>query len=148
LRCSLDFRSVIGYFDVNCTSASVAAGRAASAHRKVPCVMFFTDPVTGYRHGYYDGLDDDGLFNYVGEGQRGDQRLVQGNKAILDHLQDGRTLEGFRPPEPARPILVNSTWSTTTSPRRTKQLATSCGKWLSSASAREASCRSSCPMFQ
>jgi hypothetical protein len=58
--------------------------------------MFFTDPATGHRHGYYDGWDDDGLFNYVGEGQRGDQRLVQGNKAILNHAPDGRTLEGFQ----------------------------------------------------
>ena len=67
-----------------------------SPSRKVPSVMFFTDPVTGHRHGYYDGWDDDGLFNYVGEGQYGDQRLVQGNKAILDHRQDGRSLEGFQ----------------------------------------------------
>src|SRR6266511_354747 len=67
-----------------------------SPSRKVPCVMFFTDPLTGHRHGYYDGLDDDGLFNSVGKGQRGDQPLVQGNKAILDHAQDGRTLEGFQ----------------------------------------------------
>jgi hypothetical protein len=67
-----------------------------SPSRKVPSVMFFTDPVTGHRHGYYDGWDEDGLFNYVGEGQRGDQRLVQGNKAILNHASDGRTLEGFQ----------------------------------------------------
>lgn len=67
-----------------------------SPSRKVPSVMFFTDPATGHRHGYYDGWDDDGLFNYVGEGQRGDQRLVQGNKAILNHAADGRTLEGFQ----------------------------------------------------
>ena len=67
-----------------------------SPSRKVPSVMFFTDPATGHRHGYYDGWDDDGLFNYVGEGQRGDQRLVQGNKAILNHAPDGRTLEGFQ----------------------------------------------------
>jgi hypothetical protein len=66
-----------------------------SPSRKVSSVMFFTDPATGHRHGYYDGWDDDGLFNYVGEGQRGDQRLVQGNKAILNHAADGRTLEGF-----------------------------------------------------
>jgi hypothetical protein len=58
--------------------------------------MFFTDPATGHRHGYYDGWDDDGLFNYVGEGQFGDQRLVQGNKAILNHASEGRTLEGFQ----------------------------------------------------
>jgi hypothetical protein len=57
--------------------------------------MFFTDPVTGHRHGYYDGWDDDGLWNYVGEGQKGDQRFVQGNKAIQLHREDGRTLEGF-----------------------------------------------------
>lgn len=57
--------------------------------------MFFTDPATGHRHGYYDGWDDDGLFNYVGEGQKGDQRFVQGNKSILNHVAEGRTLEGF-----------------------------------------------------
>jgi hypothetical protein len=60
-----------------------------------PVVMFFTDPVTGHQHGYYDGMDADGLFNYVGEGQRGDQVFTQGNKAILRHREDGRTLEGF-----------------------------------------------------
>jgi len=62
---------------------------------KTPVVLFFTDPVSGHRHGYYDGWDADGLFNYVGEGQTGDQRLVQGNKSILNHVADGRTLEGF-----------------------------------------------------
>lgn len=67
-----------------------------SPSRMIPSVMFFTDPATGHRHGYYDGWDDVGLFNYVGEGQRGDQQLVQGNKAILNHAADGRTLEGFQ----------------------------------------------------
>jgi hypothetical protein len=62
---------------------------------KAPVILFFTDPAAGHRHGYYDGWDDDGLFNYYGEGQLGDQRLVQGNKAILNHKTDGRTLEGF-----------------------------------------------------
>jgi len=62
---------------------------------KSPVVLFFTDPKTGHRHGYYDGWDDEGLFNYVGEGQVGDQRLVQGNKSILNHASDGRSLEGF-----------------------------------------------------
>jgi hypothetical protein len=57
--------------------------------------MFFTDPATGHRHGYYDGVDADGLFEYVGEGQRGDQTFTQGNKTILNHQEDGRTLEGF-----------------------------------------------------
>jgi hypothetical protein len=66
-----------------------------SPSRESPVVMFFTDPIVGHQHGYYDGWDADGLFNYVGEGQKGDQRLVQGNKSILRHHEDGRALEGF-----------------------------------------------------
>jgi hypothetical protein len=57
--------------------------------------MFFTDSATGHRHGYYHGMDTDGYFEYVGEGQRGDQTFTQSNKAILNHREDGRTLEGF-----------------------------------------------------
>lgn len=60
-----------------------------------PVVLFFTDPKTGHQHGYYDGWDDDGLFNYVGEGQLGDQRLNQGNGAMMNHASEGRSLEGF-----------------------------------------------------
>lgn len=58
-------------------------------------VLFFTDPKKGHQHGYYDGWATDGCFHYVGEGQHGDQQLTQGNKAILNHQTDGRTLEGF-----------------------------------------------------
>jgi hypothetical protein len=66
-----------------------------SPSRTAPVVMFFTDPATGHQHGYYDGWDADGYFEYVGEGQTGDQRFVQGNKAILTHAADARSLEGF-----------------------------------------------------
>lgn len=66
-----------------------------SPSRQAPVVMFFTDPASGHQHGYYDGWDAEGLFNYVGEGQKGDQKFVQGNKSILRHREDGRTLEGF-----------------------------------------------------
>ncbi|WP_433506052.1 hypothetical protein ACQP04_05915 [Pseudonocardia halophobica] len=64
--------------------------------REAPVVLFFTDPASGRQHGYYDGWGPDGTFHYVGEGQRGDQQLTQGNRAILNHVEDGRTLEGFR----------------------------------------------------
>ncbi len=64
--------------------------------RRASIVLFFTDPATGHRHGYYDGWGNDGLFHYVGEGQHGDQQLTQGNRAILKHREQGRTLEGFR----------------------------------------------------
>jgi len=58
-------------------------------------VLFFTDPAKGRRHGYYDGLATDGRFHYVGEGQRGDQKFERGNKAILNHRANVKTLEGF-----------------------------------------------------
>jgi len=67
-----------------------------SPSRLSAAVMFFTDPVKGHRHGYYDGWDADGYFHYVGEGQRGDQRFVQGNKSILRHREEERSLEGFK----------------------------------------------------
>ncbi len=63
--------------------------------RVAPVVLFFTDPETGHQHGYYDGWGTDGLFHYVGEGQRGDQRITQGNGAIAHHREEGRSLEGF-----------------------------------------------------
>jgi hypothetical protein len=66
-----------------------------SPSREAPVVMFFTDPVRGHRHGYYDGLDGSGNYHYVGEGQIGDQVLAQGNKAIQRHVEEGRKLEGF-----------------------------------------------------
>jgi hypothetical protein len=64
--------------------------------RSTPNVLLFTDPDSGQRHGYIDGWADDGCFHYTGEGQRGDQRLREGNKAIRDHGGDGRTLRLFR----------------------------------------------------
>jgi hypothetical protein len=67
-----------------------------SPSRRAPVVMFFTDPETGHQHGYYDGWGDDGYFHYVGEGQVGDQRMVQGNRAIRDAREEGRSIEGFR----------------------------------------------------
>jgi hypothetical protein len=63
--------------------------------RVAPVVLFFTDPDTGHQHGYYDGWGTDGLFHFVGEGQRGDQRITQGNAAIAHHHEDGRSLEGL-----------------------------------------------------
>jgi hypothetical protein len=56
-------------------------------------VMFF---VSSDSQASLDGWDADGLYHYVGEGGHGDQRLAQGNKSILYHHGDGRTLEGFK----------------------------------------------------
>src|SRR3954453_17042256 len=67
-----------------------------SPSKQTPHVFLFTDPVRGVRHGYiYDGQGKGDLYNYTGEGQEGDQRMVQGNRAIRDHRQEGRELHLF-----------------------------------------------------
>ncbi|MDH6121253.1 hypothetical protein ABH930_000033 [Kitasatospora sp. GAS204A] len=58
-------------------------------------VLFFTDASTGEQHGYDDLWESDDHFRYTGEGQNGDQVFTKGNKAIRDHLEDGRHLRLF-----------------------------------------------------
>jgi hypothetical protein len=59
-------------------------------------VFLITDPDRGEQHGYvYDGTRDDGYFHYTGEGQYGDQQMVQGNRAVRDHKAEGRDLQLF-----------------------------------------------------
>ena len=61
-----------------------------SPSKQTPNVFLFTDQARGAIHGYiYDGQSDDGLYHYTGEGQAGDQRMVQGNRAIRDHRAEG-----------------------------------------------------------
>jgi len=66
-----------------------------SPSRQSPNVMLFTDPKTGQQHGYYDGWFDDDRFHYSGEGQRGDQTMNFGNKALLNHREDQRSVRLF-----------------------------------------------------
>jgi hypothetical protein len=58
-------------------------------------VFFFSDLSSGEQHGYLDDWKSDGYFHYVGEGQRGDQRMTGGNRAILEASRNDRTLRGF-----------------------------------------------------
>lgn len=59
-------------------------------------VFVITAPGRGEQHGYlYDGQNADGYYHYTGEGQYGDQRMVQGNRAIRDHVAEGRELHLF-----------------------------------------------------
>ena len=51
---------------------------------------------SGAAYGYiYDGRGEDGFFHYTGEGQEGDQQMTQGNRAIRDHVEEGRELHLF-----------------------------------------------------
>ncbi len=63
---------------------------------KVKPLVFLFSGSSGSRHGYFDYYDEDGIFHYFGEGQRGDMRMEGGNLAIRDHLRDGRKLLVFK----------------------------------------------------
>lgn len=56
-----------------------------------PFVFLFTGE-SGGQFGYSDGWRSEGIFAYTGEGQKGDMTFVRGNRAIRDHLADGRDL--------------------------------------------------------
>jgi hypothetical protein len=62
-----------------------------------PNVFVYSDPSRGRAYGYnFDGWNQDHTsFLYTGEGRVGDQQLTHGNRAILDHKQDGRALRVF-----------------------------------------------------
>jgi 5-methylcytosine-specific restriction protein A len=56
-----------------------------------PFIMLFTGQ-SGLSHGYEDGWTENGIFLYSGEGQLGDMSFVRGNRALRDHLQDGKDI--------------------------------------------------------
>lgn len=66
-----------------------------SPSRTTPNIMLFSDPKTGEQHGYYDGYAADGVYEYTGEGKVGHQQMTVGNKALLNHAQDGRAVRLF-----------------------------------------------------
>jgi hypothetical protein len=55
-----------------------------------PFIFLFTGEM-GEQYGYDDGWSE-GVFLYVGEGQRRDMKFVRGNKAIRDHAVNGKEL--------------------------------------------------------
>ncbi|MET9363174.1 restriction endonuclease [Streptomyces sp. NPDC006632] len=59
-------------------------------------LFLFSNPERGHEYGYYDGWGDDGCYHYSGEGRRGDQQMTGGNRDILEHQQQKRSLELFR----------------------------------------------------
>jgi hypothetical protein len=50
----------------------------------------------GEQHGYVDGPRSDGMYDYTGEGQFGDQTMTRGNRAIRDHANRGKRLRLFQ----------------------------------------------------
>ncbi len=58
-------------------------------------VLLFTG-VSGKEYGYEDGWNGKKAFFYTGEGQIGNMEFKRGNKAIRDHIQNGKTLHLFQ----------------------------------------------------
>lgn len=65
-----------------------------STPSEYPMVLLFTGD-TGEQYGYSDDFQQDGTFWYTGEGQVGDMEMVRGNRAIMDHEANGKTLHLF-----------------------------------------------------
>jgi hypothetical protein len=68
---------------------------------KTPNVLIFSEPEKAGEHSYgFDGWAAPDLLHYTGEGRTGDQRFVDGNRAIRDHRQQRRALRVFRASPP------------------------------------------------
>lgn len=61
---------------------------------QTPNVLVFSEPAVGATHGYYDHWEGD-VFHYTGEGQRGDRKMIHGNRSVQDHAAEGRSLRLF-----------------------------------------------------
>lgn len=59
-----------------------------STSSKYPYIFIFTGK-SGAQHGYKDRWDNENVFTYSGEGQKGDMTFTKGNKALLHHLDKG-----------------------------------------------------------
>ena len=60
-----------------------------------PYIFLFSSPM-GDEYGYEDGWRSTTIYIYSGEGQYGDMAMTRGNRAIRDHVADGRQLHLFK----------------------------------------------------
>lgn len=65
-----------------------------STPKNHPVIFIFTSDA-GEQHGYRDEYHENGLFWYTGQGQNGDMKMVSGNKAILEHAKNHKTIHVF-----------------------------------------------------
>jgi 5-methylcytosine-specific restriction protein A len=66
-----------------------------STPRDKPFIFLFTGE-SGEQYGYEDGWDDNGVFLYTGEGQKGEMEFIGGNRAIRDHALKGKDIHLFQ----------------------------------------------------
>ncbi|GAA1393333.1 hypothetical protein [Luteococcus peritonei] len=65
-----------------------------TASSTTPNVFLFSAASSGHQHGYFDQWEGE-YFYYTGDGQKGDQQFVRGNRSILQHVEDGKALRLF-----------------------------------------------------
>lgn len=58
-----------------------------------PFIFIFTGE-SGRQHGY-DDYWENGVFNYFGEGQVGPMRMKGGNRALREHMSNGKVIHRF-----------------------------------------------------
>lgn len=73
-----------------------------STPKESPVIIAFTGQA-GLSHGYRDFWDDNEIFHYFGEGQSGNMRYTGGNRAIEQHVGDGKKLIVFQMMGKGRP---------------------------------------------
>ncbi|MFN2302634.1 MAG: HNH endonuclease [Anaerolineales bacterium] len=59
-----------------------------------PMILLFTGQ-QGQQYGYRDGWTKEGVFLFFGEGRQGNMTFTRGNKALRDHIQDGKDVYLF-----------------------------------------------------
>ena len=62
-----------------------------STPSQYPVIMIFSGE-SGKNYGYKDGWQENDVYYYTGEGQEGDMKFIKGNKAIRDHLLNGKDI--------------------------------------------------------
>jgi len=62
-----------------------------STPAEYPMIFLFTSK-KGEKFGYRDGWTKEGVFLFFGEGRGGDMSFTRGNRAVRDHIQDGKDL--------------------------------------------------------
>lgn len=62
-------------------------------------IMLFDTP-RGHEYGYRDGFTEEGIYEWTGEGQTGVMELSRGNRAIHNHLEDGKKIHLFKETNP------------------------------------------------
>ncbi|PWG16183.1 HNH endonuclease signature motif containing protein [Salibaculum griseiflavum] len=75
-----------------------------SPSRSHPIIFLFSGK-SGKNYGYEDGWQQsEGVFLYTGEGQLGDMTFSRGNKAIRDHVENGKQLHLFLAQGKGKPV--------------------------------------------